>query len=129
MFSNVRGLHHNQIINLPQWGRLVAIFNKSSMDKIGNIIGKRLNHHQISESARASEVVYKANQHIAKWLKCETDDARAISLKGGVLWIGTGNAGWSQEVQGITSPLLKKLQDEYGGIYVKKIRIRSMTTR
>lgn len=99
------------------------------MDQIGNIIGKRLNHHQISESARASEVVYNANQYLAKTLKCEKEDAKVSSLKDGVLWIGTGNAGWSQEVYNISGPLLKKLQNEYGGIYVKKIRIRSVNMK
>jgi len=96
------------------------------MDRIGDIIGKRLNHHQISDSARASEVVHKANQYLSQWLKCETGDARVTSLKDGILWVGTGNSAWSQETQGITSPLLKKLQDEYGKTYVKKIRIRSI---
>jgi len=96
------------------------------MEKIGDIIGKRLNHHQIANSARAAEVVFKANQFLAKTLKCETEDVRANSLKDGILWVGTANAAWSQETQGITSPLLKKLQDEYGKTYVKKIRIRSI---
>ena len=99
------------------------------MDKIGEIIGKRLNQHKIGESARASEVIYKANQFLVKTLKCEAEDARATSLKDGILWIGTGNAVWSQETQGIANPLLKKLQGEYGETYVKKIRIRSINTR
>jgi predicted nucleic acid-binding Zn ribbon protein len=99
------------------------------MEQIGNIIGKRLNHHQISESARASAVVYKANQYLSTWLKCEKEDARATSLKDGILWIGTGNSAWSQEAQGVSSPLLKKLQDEYGKTYVKKVRIRSLNMR
>ena len=55
----------------------------------GIIINKRLNQHQIAQSARASEIVFKANQHINKWLKCETDEARAMTLKDGVLWVGT----------------------------------------
>ena len=97
------------------------------MEQIGNIIGKRLNQHKIAESARASEVVYKANQYLSQWLKCETVDARVTSLKNGILWVGTGNAVWSQETQGVASPLLKKLQDEYGKTYVKKIRIRSIS--
>ena len=97
------------------------------MEQIGNIIGKRLNHHQIADSARASEVVYKANHYLAKTLKCETVDARAISLKGGILWVGTGNAVWSQETRNVSDPLLRTLQKEYGKTYVKKIRIRSMT--
>jgi hypothetical protein len=96
------------------------------MEKAGNIIQRRLNHHQISESARAAEVVFKANQYLSTWLKCETEDARATSLKEGILWISTGSAVWSQEAHGVASPLLKKLQSEYGEMYVKKVRIRSV---
>jgi hypothetical protein len=97
------------------------------MEKAGNIIQRRLNHHQISESARAAEVVFKANQYLSTWLKCETEDARVTSLKDGVLWIGTGSAVWGQETKNVSDPLLRKLQDEYGGTYVKKVRIRSIT--
>ena len=97
------------------------------MDKLSDIVGKRLNHHNIGETARASEVVFKANQYLAKTLKCEKEDAKVTSLKDGILWIGTGSAVWSQETQGVTSPLLKKLQDEYGETYVKKVMIRSIT--
>ncbi len=99
------------------------------MDKIGNIIGKRLNQHKLGESARASEVINKANQYLSKTLKCEAEDARATTLKDGILWIKVGSATWGQEVWGTTAPLLKKLHGEYGKNSVKKIRTKSLTLK
>jgi predicted nucleic acid-binding Zn ribbon protein len=97
------------------------------VEQLGQIINKRLNQHQIGESARASEVVFKANQYLSSWLKCEHDEVRAMSLNNGALHIGSGSAVWSQETRNISDPLLKKLQDEYGKTYITKIRIRSIT--
>jgi len=99
------------------------------MEQIGNIINKRLNQHQLGESARASEVIFKANQYLSQWLKCEFEDARASVLKNGVLWIGTGNASWAQEVRGVSETLLKKLQNEYGKTFVSKVRTKSLTIK
>ncbi|MBU0578081.1 DUF721 domain-containing protein [Patescibacteria group bacterium] len=95
------------------------------MEKISNIVGKRLNQHKIGDSARASEAIFKANQYLSQWLKCEYEDARAYKLKDGILWVGTGNATWSQEVWSVSNSLLKKMQEEYGKDYIKKICIRS----
>ncbi|MBN2087153.1 hypothetical protein JW758_02295 [Candidatus Peregrinibacteria bacterium] len=95
------------------------------MDKIGNIIGIRLNQHKLGESARASEVIYKANEYLCKTLKCEADDVRACQLKNGILWVRVGNATWGQEVWGVTSLLLKTLHNEYGSTLVKRIRTMS----
>ena len=95
------------------------------MDRIGNIIGIRLIQHKLGESARASEVIYKANEYLSKTLKCEAEDVRATSLKDGVLWIKVGSAVWGQETWGVTAPLLKKLHNEYGTNIVKKIRTQT----
>jgi len=99
------------------------------MEQIGNIVNKRLNQHQIGESARASEVIFKANQYLSQWLKCEFEDARAVLLKNAVLWIGTGNASWAQEVRGVSERLLKKLQEEYGKSFINKVRTKSLTIK
>lgn len=95
------------------------------MDQIGNIINKRLNQHKIGDSARASEILYKANQYLSQWLKCEAEDVRAVTLKDGVLSIKVGSAVWGQETWGVKTNLLKKIQDEYGKDSVKKIVTRS----
>ncbi len=100
---------------------------RNRMEKIGNIIGKRLNQHKLGESASASEVIYKANEYLSKTLKCEAEDVRATTLKNGILWVKVGNAGWAQETWGVTAPLLKKLHNEYGKNCVKKIRTKSLT--
>ena len=95
------------------------------MEKIAGIIGRRLNQHKLGESARASEVIYKANEYLSKTLKCEAEDVRATTLKDGVLWIKVGSAVWGQEAWGVTASLLKKLHGEYGNSIVKKIRTKT----
>ncbi len=104
-------------------------FIPQKMEQIGQIINKRLNQHQIGDSARASEVIFKANQYLSTWLKCEKEDVKAVLLKEGILHIGSASAVWSQETRNISDPLLKKLQDEYGKTYVKKILIKSLTIK
>ena len=93
------------------------------MEKIGNLITRRLNQHKLGDSARASEAVYKANQYLGQWLRCDPGDVRAYQLKQGTLWIRTRNAAWGQETWAVTKPLLKKLQ----GMGVRKIRTKSMS--
>lgn len=95
------------------------------MEKIGNIVGKRLNQHKLGESSRASEVINRANQYLSKTLKCESDDVRATTLKDGILWVRVSSAVWGQETWGVVSPLLKQLQGEYGNSIVKRIRTRT----
>ena len=99
------------------------------MDKIGNIIGKRLNQHKIGDAARASEVIHMANQYLSRELKCESNDARAFQIKGGILWIKVNGSSWNQEVWSRSFPLLKKIQKEYGENFVKKIRTKSLTIK
>ncbi|MBU0727213.1 DUF721 domain-containing protein [Patescibacteria group bacterium] len=97
------------------------------MDKLIDIIGKRLNKHKIGESAHASEVVFKANEYLYKWLKCETEDVRAAKLVNGFLTVNVGNAVWGQEMWNVHSTLLKKLQNDFGKKSVGKIIIKSLT--
>lgn len=99
------------------------------MDKISNIVGKRLNQHQIGDSARASEVVFKANQHLSVWLKCEKEEVNAIKIVNGILTVGVGNATWGQEVYGVNRKLLRKLQEEFGEKYIQKVVTKSLTLR
>lgn len=91
------------------------------MDKLGKIIEKRLNQHKIGDSARASEVLHNANQFLSKKLQCNDNEVRAVKIKNGILTIGVLNSIWGQEVWGIISLLLKKLQNDFGETYVKKI--------
>ncbi|MBN1258737.1 hypothetical protein JXA05_03185 [Candidatus Peregrinibacteria bacterium] len=98
------------------------------MEKIGNIVVRELNRHQIGHSAIAAEIVCKANRFLAKSLPRSTEEARALSLKDGILTIGTGSAAMGQEIWAASEPLLKKLQSEFGPKILFKIRIKSLTT-
>ncbi|MBN2307053.1 DUF721 domain-containing protein [Candidatus Peregrinibacteria bacterium] len=98
------------------------------MDHIGAIIGKRLNQHHLGESARASQILVKANQFLQKRLQCEEDEVRAFRLKDGVLYIGTVGSVWSQEVFHEQEAMMKKIREEHGAKSVLKIVIKSLTT-
>ena len=98
------------------------------MEKFSHLINIRLNQHKLGESARASEVVHKANQYLSKALCSEENEVRALKLERGVLWVGVLNSIWSQEVFSSIPSLLKLLQGAYGQTMVQKIRIKSLTT-
>lgn len=97
------------------------------MDKIGNIIGKRLNQHKLGESARASQVLLKANHLLREKLQCEEEEVRAFRLKDGVLYVGTAGSAWSQEVFHRQADLLREIREEHGPKSVLKIVIKSLT--
>ena len=98
------------------------------MDKIGAIIGKRLNQHHLGESARAAQIIVKANQLLQKKLACEEDEVRAFRLKDGILYVGTVGSAWSQEVFHRQADLLREIREEHGQKSVLKIVIKSLTT-
>lgn len=98
------------------------------MDKISELIKVRIRQHQLGSSAFASEVVHHANQFIARRLKCESDEVRAIQLKSGILFVETASAAWGQELWSVHDELLRKLQIDFGEKAVQKIRTKSLTS-
>ena len=97
------------------------------MDKIGDIIGKRLNQHRLGESARASQIIGRANRFLQKSLECGEDEVRVFRFKDGVLYVGTVGSAWSQEVFHRQAELMKEIREEYGQKSVLKIVIKSLT--
>lgn len=98
------------------------------MDKIDVIIGKRLNKHKLGESARAAEIIVKANHLLQKKLQCQEDEVRAFRLKEGVLYVGTVGSAWSQEVFHMKEGMMKEIRDSHGENSVIKIVIKSLTS-
>ena len=98
------------------------------MDRIGTIITKRLNQHKLGESAKASEILLKANDCLQKKLQCSDDEVRAFRLKDGVLYVGTVGSAWSQEVFHQQQGLMKEIRKEHGQKSVLRIVIKSLTT-
>jgi hypothetical protein len=98
------------------------------MDQIGNIINKRLNQHKLGESARAAEIIVKANKHLQEKLQCEDDEVRAFRLKDGVLYVGTVGSVWSQEVFHHQKDLMDEIRKEHGPKSVLRIAIKSLTS-
>ena len=99
------------------------------MEKLGMLVNKRMNQHKLGESARASELVNRANQLLSKWLKSEEHEVRAVSVKHGILSVNVGNSVWSQEVWGVKQKLLREIQSEYGKEKLNKIITKTLTIK
>jgi len=99
------------------------------MEKIGILINKRMNQHKLGESARASQLVHRANQLLSKWLKTEDHEVRAVTVKNGVLSINVNSSVWSQEVWGVKQKLLREIQSEYGKEKLNKIVTKTLTIK
>ena len=98
------------------------------MKKLSNIVQHRLNHHNLGESGRAAEIIYVANNLLNQWLENVDQNVKAMQLKNTILLIGTKNAGWAQEVWGISEKLLLELQKQFGKKIVTKIRTKDLTS-
>ena len=98
------------------------------MDKIGDIIGRRMNQHNLGESVRASAVIHKANTFLQGRLQCTEDEVNAFRLKDGVLYIGTVGSVWSQEVFHHQEELKEEMQKEHGPKAVLRVVIKSLTS-
>lgn len=98
------------------------------MDKIGDIIGKRLNQHRLGESARAALILKGVNSFLQNRLRCSESEVNAFRVKDGTLYIGTYGAAWSQEVFLRQEELVSQVRREYGPKSVLRVIIKSLTT-
>jgi len=98
------------------------------MDKLGEIINKRLNQHKLGDTARASEILHNANKSLQNRLQCSDDEVRAFRLKDGILYVGTVGSAWSQEVFHQQEGLMKEIREEHGPKSVLRIVIKGLTT-
>ena len=98
------------------------------MDKLGIIVNKRLNQHKLGESARASEILHGVNVSLQKKLDCNDDEVKAFRLKDGILYIGTGNSVWSQEVFQKREVLMDEIRQQHGQKAVIRIVIKGLTS-
>lgn len=98
------------------------------MDKINLIINKRLNQHKIGDTARAAEILHKANIFFQKKLSCSTDEVKAFRLKEGVLYVGTAGSAWSQEVFHHCEGLMEEIRRDYGQKAILRVLIKGLTS-
>ncbi len=97
------------------------------MDKLSDVIKKRLNHHSLEPAAKAAMVVDAANELLQSyWAEAKTE-VRATKVEKGTLTIEVSHATWGSEVQMHSDKLLKALQSQYGDKMVQKIRIKTLT--
>lgn len=97
------------------------------MDKLSHLIKARLDKHNLSTAARASEILNKANILIADQFGDLKSGIKAYRFNGGILFIATENSVLSQELWGVQLPLLNKLKKQFGKNVIKKILIKSLT--
>lgn len=93
------------------------------MQKLTDLIGKRLNQHKLGESAKAAEVIFAANQLIQGYFDVEPSEIEAIQLKNGVLLVRVASAVWNQEFWGYQEFLLADLRERFGSKLVQSIRM------
>ncbi len=98
------------------------------MDKLGQIVKKRLNQHKLGDSARASEILHLANLSLQKKLDCSDDEVRAFRLKDGALYVGTAGSVWSQEVFHQREELMDEIRQKHGQKAVSRIVIKGLTS-
>ncbi len=98
------------------------------MDKLGEIINKRLNQHKLGDAARASEIVHHANVSLQKRLQCSDDEVRAFRLKDGILYVGTAGSAWGQEVFYQQEGLMEEIRKQHGSKSVIRIVIKGLTS-
>ncbi len=98
------------------------------MDKLSEIIRKRLNQHKLGDTARASEILYNANKSLQSRLQCSDDEVRAFRLKDGILYIGTVGSAWGQEVFYQQEGLMEEIRKQHGPKSVIKIVIKGLTS-
>lgn len=97
------------------------------MEKLSDLIKGRLDTHNLSASARASEVLHKANILLADQLDHPNNGVKAYRFDGGTLFIAAENSVLCQEVWGAQMFLLNRLKKQFGKNIVKKILIKSLT--
>lgn len=97
------------------------------MDKLGDIVGKRLNQHKLGGDARASLVLHQADSMMQEKFNCEPTELKALRLKDGVLTIGSVSSVWSQELWSFQDELKRSIRLEHGQKSVSKILIKALT--
>ncbi len=96
------------------------------MQSLGHIIGKRLHQHKLADSARASHVIHLANVFLEDHFEDCLDEVKALSLKDGVLKIGSRSSVLSQELWHQQEELLSTLQSATDAKLVQKILITGL---
>jgi len=97
------------------------------MDKLKDLMARRLSAHKLSSEASASQVVSYADDFLKKTLNLTSSDIKVLYLKNAILWIGVSHPILGQEILGVLDPLLSDLQKKYGQKMIQKIRTKSLT--
>ena len=97
------------------------------MEKLVEIIQRRLNQHKLGSVSEASQILFDAQTFFHHHFIDDPQLVRPLKIQNAVLWVGVQNASLSQEVRGILPQLMKQLHGRYGERLVKQIRTKSLT--
>jgi len=98
-----------------------------NMDKLSDLIKGRLDTHNLSQTAKSAEILYKTNVLISKITGGNKTYARAYRFSGGVIYISTENSAWSQEIWGVSESIVNSLKKSFGEKIIKKVVIKNLT--
>lgn len=101
--------------------------NLKIMEKLSDLIKKRLPKHNLGTAAKSAEVLFVANKLLEDLLNSPDRSVKAYRLESGNLFIAAENSVWTQELWGIRDKVIKKLQERFGKSFVKKIVIKCLT--
>lgn len=97
------------------------------MENLSNLVKMRLPKHHLSVSAKASEVLFVANQWLSEQLDLEDSGVKAYKLHHGRLYIAAPDAAFRNEVWSLQSALLGELQARFGSVLVQKVVLKGLT--
>lgn len=97
------------------------------MKKLNNLLRHRLNHHVLSKSAEAAEIIYSCNNYLKLEFPSVAELAKAYKFSQKIIYISVPNSVLSQEVWGLQQSILAHLNDEFEN-KVEKIIIKHLTT-
>ncbi len=99
------------------------------MEKLSDIMKRRLHQHRLGGESQASQVLFHAQQFFRHHFTEEPNAVRPLKLQNAILWVGVEHAPMAQEVRGITSKLMAELKSRFGERTVKQIRTKDLTNQ
>lgn len=97
------------------------------MDKLSDLINNNLLKHNISVSIGSVEIIHFVNEFLEKDLDVYTNNAKAYKFKDNILYIGTKNSTWSQEIFFMQEKIINSLKIRFPNKSVNKILIKNLT--
>ncbi|MFH0821044.1 MAG: DciA family protein [Candidatus Peregrinibacteria bacterium] len=99
------------------------------MEKLSDIVQRRLHQYQLGGESRASQVLFHAQKFFHHHFIDDPNSVRPLKFQNAILWVGVEHASLAQEVRGISPKLLEELKIQYGATTIKQIRTKDLTNQ